>query len=88
MKSTKTSKLQAYMATSGAALTAKQIKKQFGLKNPHEAIRSLRQSGVCVYGNVATLSDGTKTVKYRVGRPTKAMVAAAYASAGGDLFTA
>lgn len=84
---TKTAKLQKHLST-GASLTAKQISAQFGIKNPHEAVRTLRESGVCVYGNPAVLSDGTKTTKYRIGRPTKAMIAAAYAMVGGELFTA
>lgn len=84
---TKTAKLQKHLST-GATLTAKQISAQFGIKNPREAIRTLRESGVCVYGNPAVLSDGTKTTKYRIGRPTKAMIAAAYAMVGGELFTA
>jgi hypothetical protein len=82
----KTAKLATYMQTTGASLTAKQIKSQFGLKNPHEAVRQMRQDGICVYANEATLSKGGKTIKYRVGRPTKAMVAAAYAAVGGELF--
>lgn len=82
---TKTSKLQAALK-SGASLTAKQIAAQFGIKNPHEAVRQLRASGVCVYANEAKLSKGGTTTKYRIGRPTQAMVAAAYASVGGDLF--
>jgi hypothetical protein len=82
----KTAKLQKYMTTTGTALTAKQISNQFGIKNAHEAVRKLRESGVCVYANATTLSDGTKTTKYRVGTPTKAMVAAAYAAMGGELF--
>ncbi len=84
---TKTAKLQKHLST-GATLTAKQISAQFGIKNPHEAVRTLRESGVCVYGNPAVLSDGTKTTKYRIGRPTKAMVAAAYATFGGEMFNA
>ncbi len=84
---TKIAKLQKHLST-GASMTAKQISAQFGIKNAHEAVRTLRESGVCVYGNPATLSDGTKTTKYRIGTPTKAMVAAAYAAIGGDLFSA
>jgi hypothetical protein len=83
---TKTAKLQSYLQTTGSALTAKQISSQFGIKNPREAVRQLRMSGVCVYGNQATLSDGTVTTKYRIGTPNKAMVAAAYATFGGELF--
>ena len=60
---------------SGAELTPRQISGTFGLKNPYDAIYQLRNQGVCVYTNRATLSDGTPTVKYRVGSPSKRMVA-------------
>lgn len=60
---------------SGAELTPRQISGTFGLKNPYDAIYQLRNQGVCVYTNRATLSDGTSTVKYRVGAPSKRMVA-------------
>lgn len=72
---------------SGAEVTAKQIKGVFGLKNPHDAIHQLRTQGVCVYGNSAKLSDGTRTTKYRIGTPSRRMVAIANAVAGSDLFS-
>jgi hypothetical protein len=81
----KTAKLETFLKT-GATVTAKQITSRFGLKNPHEAIRQLRQDGVCVYSNATTLSDGTKATKYRIGTPSKAMVAAAARLAGAELF--
>lgn len=70
----------------GEKLTAKQITARFGLKNPHEAVRQLRNEGICVYANEAVLSTGKKVVKYRVGTPSKAMVAAAARIAGAELF--
>ena len=81
----KTAKLETFLKT-GASVTPKQITSRFGLKNPHAAIAELRQSGVCVYSNVATMSDGTKATKYRIGTPSKAMVAAAARLAGAELF--
>lgn len=60
---------------SGSTATPRQITSMFGLANPTAAIHSLRQSGLCVYANTSTLKDGTVTTKYRVGTPTKAMVA-------------
>lgn len=60
---------------SGNELTAKQIRSSFGLANPHDAIYQLRNQGVCIYSNATTLSDGTRTTKYRVGTPSKRMVA-------------
>ena len=75
---TKLEQLEARLRT-GAALTPKQITAFFGLQNPTAAIHSLRSNGVCVYANKATLKSGVETTKYRVGQPTKAMVAAMHA---------
>ena len=71
----------------GKEFTAKQITGSFGLKNPHEAIRQLRNQGYCIYGNTAKLANGTQTTKYRIGKPTKRMVALAAKVAGADLFS-
>ena len=73
---------------SGSELTARQITATFGLKNPHEAVRQLRQKGHCVYANPAKMSDGRDVVKYRIGTPSKRMVALANLFAGGGIFTA
>lgn len=75
---TKLDKLEKYLA-SGATATPKQITKMFGLQNPTAAIHALRSRGVCVYANAATLSNGTETTKYRVGQPTRGMIAALHA---------
>lgn len=72
---TKLAKLEKYLIA-GNELTAKQITSMFGLQNPTAAIHSLRINGLCVYANKATLATGRETVKYRVGRPTRAMIAA------------
>jgi predicted transcriptional regulator len=63
---------------SGKEVTAAQIKSQFGIAHPASAIRSLREQGNCVYSNVTTDSRGNVVTKYRIGKPTKAMIAAAY----------
>jgi predicted transcriptional regulator len=82
----KQAKLLNYLST-GAAVTARQISGSFGLKNPHGAIYELRNQGYCIYSNKAKLANGTETTKYRIGRPTKRMVALANAVAGSQLFT-
>lgn len=61
----------------GASFTADQITSRFGLANPHEAVRQLRNNGYCIYNNRGT---------YRLGTPTKRMVALANAVAGGVIF--
>lgn len=82
----KQAKLLAHLNT-GAEVTAKQIAGSFGLKNPHGTIHSLREQGYCIYSNKATLADGTETTKYRIGKPSRRMVAIANAVAGSQLFT-
>lgn len=71
----------------GNAVTAKQIQGVFGLKNPHGAIYTLRNQGHCIYTNVAKLADGTETVKYRLGKPSKRMVALAARVGGSAVFS-
>ena len=71
----------------GAEVTAKQIQGVFGLKNPHGAVHTLRNQGHCIYTNTAVLADGTETVKYRLGKPSKRMVALAARVAGSSVFT-
>jgi len=82
----KQAKLLNYLST-GAEVTARQISGSFGLKNPHGAIHELRNQGHCIYSNKAKLADGSETVKYRIGRPTKRMIAIANRIAGAQLFT-
>ena len=81
----KQAKLLNHLST-GAELTARQISGSFGLKNPHEAIRSLREQGHCIYSNKAVLADGTQTTKYRIGKPSRRMIALANAVAGASIF--
>lgn len=71
----------------GKEFTAKQIAASFGLKNPHETIRQLRSEGYCVYSNETTLSTGVKATKYRIGAPSRRIIALAAAVAGSSAFT-
>lgn len=80
-------KLLSYLQT-GAEVTARQINGSFGLKNPHDAIHQLRSQGHCIYSNRAKLADGTKTIKYKIGKPSKRMVQIANAVLGADAFIA
>jgi predicted transcriptional regulator len=82
----KQAKLLNYLST-GAEVTARQIAGSFGLKNPHDAIHQLRNQGHCVYSNKATLADGTETTKYRIGKPSRKMVAIANSVMGSTVFS-
>lgn len=82
----KHAKLLKYLE-SGAEVTAKQISGSFGIKNPYRAVDYLREQGYCVYGNRKTLSTGSETTKYRLGRPSRQMVRIANAVLGSAAFT-
>ena len=81
----KQAKLLNYLST-GATVTARQIAGSFGLSNPHDAIYQLRNQGHCIYSNKAKLADGTETIKYRIGKPSKRMVALANRIVGASMF--
>ena len=75
---TKTAKVLAALE-SGAELTGKQISARYRVKNVRALISSLRMQGYPVYLNkrVSTF-DGETYSKYRLGTPTRAVVAAGY----------
>lgn len=72
---------------SGEQLTAAQIRSRYSVGNPHEVVRSLREKGYAIYLNEHTNTKGEVTLKYRLGTPSRAMVAAAYAIMGTSVFT-
>lgn len=71
----------------GNELTAKQINAQFGIKDAYSAVRHLRDSGHCIYGNEKTLFTGEQVTKYRLGTPSRRMVAIASRMIGSDVFS-
>ena len=67
--------------TNGAELTAKQISARYGVKNVRAVICKLRSEGYSIYLNKRVSSfDGETYMKYMLGTPTKAVVAAGYAA--------
>ena len=65
----------------GAELTAKQITARYGVKNVRSVISKLRSEGLSIYLNKRVSSfDGQEYMKYMLGTPTKAIVAAGYAA--------
>ena len=74
---TKTGKLLTALQN-GEALTEGQIRVRFGLKNPRATVSDIRYSGFAVYANQHKDTKGRVTTKYRIGRPSRAIVAAGY----------
>ena len=61
----------------GAELTAKQISSRYGVKNVRAVISQLRSEGFSIYLNKRVSSfDGETYMKYMLGTPTRAVVAA------------
>lgn len=62
----------------GEQLTEGQIRVRFGLKNPRASVSDIRMSGFAVYANQHKDTKGRVTTKYRIGRPSREIVAAGY----------
>jgi predicted ArsR family transcriptional regulator len=62
----------------GEKLTAAQIKARFGIANPTATVSDLRFSGFAIYANQHKDTKGRVTTKYRIGNPSRAVVAAGY----------
>lgn len=68
--------LEALLA--GNELTAKQISARFGVASPTKIISLVRQEGHAVYLNKHTDTKGRVTHKYRIGKPSRKLIAAGY----------
>lgn len=62
----------------GEQLTAKQIASRFGVKNPTATVSDLRFAGFAIYANSHKDTKGRVTTKYRLGNPSRAVIAAGY----------
>ena len=62
----------------GEELTAKQIASRFSVANPHDVVYQLRNQGYCIYLNEKRNSKGDVKGKYRIGTPSRALIAAGY----------
>jgi|TARA_B100001778_G_C18420918_1_gene553216 predicted transcriptional regulator len=56
-------------------LTANQMRSKFGVKNPSAMVDTLRKKGYSIYRNSKKVS-GSKVSFYRLGKPTKEIIAA------------
>ena len=63
---------------SGVELTGKQIESRYNVGNARALISSLRMQGYPVYLNKRTNGFGDTYSKYRLGTPSRAVIAAGY----------
>lgn len=77
-KATKTARLLKFLQA-GNNITPGQAQERFGIKNISAIANSLRQQGYAVYCNSGkTKVSGSPLKSYRIGTPTRAVVAAGY----------
>jgi len=57
-------------------LTVAQARARFGIENVSARIGELRKEGHAIYTNTKTLKDGRTIQYYRLGKPSRAVVAA------------
>lgn len=69
----------------GEQLTAKQIAHRFNIGNPTAHVSYLRYSGFPIYANKHTNKRGETNTKYRLGRASKAIIAAGYRALADNL---
>jgi hypothetical protein len=69
--------------STGRSITPAQAQSRFGIRNLRARVNDLRNDGFCVYTN-----RSTESTTYRIGRPSRAIVAAAYQVAGSRIFGA
>ena len=81
-------KILNYLSKEGPynTLTVAQAQSRFGISNVGARIEELRAEGHCIYTNKKKLSDGRTITFYRLGKPTREMVAMAHAVLGGQAF--
>ena len=60
--------------------TVAQARNMFKIRNVTARIAELRREGHCIYTNSKKLEDGRKIQFYRIGKPSKELIAAAYQS--------
>jgi len=72
----------------GEELTAKQISARFGIANARATISALRSEGYAIYLNERKDTKGRVTNKYRLGKPTRKIIAAGYKALGAEAYGA
>jgi len=62
----------------GNELTGAQIRARFGVGNPRATVSALRMKGFPIYLNEHRDTKGRVTQKYRLGTPSRKIIAAGY----------
>ena len=74
----KQSKVLEALMNTDRGLTAAQIEARFGVGNARSTVSALRMNGYAIYANKHTDTKGRTKTLYRLGTPTRKVVAAGY----------
>ena len=75
---TKEARVLEALRANDRGLTAAQIESQFGVGNARSTVSALRMKGFAIYANQHTDTKGRVKTFYRLGTPSRAVVAAGY----------
>ena len=75
---TKQGKLFKALVLDGEALSASQISKRFGIRNPRATVSEIRYAGFPVYANTRVAGNGVRVTEYKHGKASRKLVAAGY----------
>ena len=75
---TKQGKLFQALVLNRETLSASQITKRFGIKNPTATISDIRARGYAIYANRRVAGNHVEVTEYRHGEASRKMVALAY----------
>ena len=76
-ENTKTFKLFTALQA-GESVSPSQAEKRFGIKNISAEVSRVRQAGFAVYANSRKAGNGVQVTEYRIGTPSRKLVAAGY----------
>jgi len=63
---------------SGETVSASQAQHRFGIKNISAEVSRIRQAGFAVYADSRKAGNGVKVTEYKIGKPSRKIVAAGY----------
>ena len=75
---TKEQKVLEALQSTNKGLTEAQIEARFGVGNARSTVSALRMKGFAIYANQNTDTKGRTKTFYRLGTPSRAVVAAGY----------
>ena len=75
---TKETKVLEALKANSKGLTAAQIESRFAVGNARSTVSALRMKGFAIYANQNTDTKGRTKTFYRLGTPSRAVVAAGY----------